>query len=200
MEFPLLGQQVSVELANTLFFAGGRTLDALDTSGGAARWLAAVDTRTLSDGSTLARAAAGAPEWSQVVDEDLRCRLWELRGAVRSLFGAFADGQSAPFEPIEHLNRLSAAAPSWLYATATRGHVEITRRRPPVTADGILAALAEDALAVVADPVTAAELTACPCPGCLGLFIRDDPRRRFCSSTCSTRTRVARHYARNKNR
>jgi predicted RNA-binding Zn ribbon-like protein len=200
VEFPLLGQQVSVELANTLFFGGGRTLDGLETADGATRWLAAVDRRTLSDGSTLAHAVNGVPEWAEVVDEGLRCRLEELRGSVRSLFGAIAAGQAAAPEAIEHLNRLSAAAPSRLHATSADGHVEITRRRSPVVGDAVLAALAEDALAVVADPVTAAAMTACPCPGCLGLFIKDDPRRRFCSPTCSTRTRVARHYARNKSR
>lgn len=200
MEFPLLGQQVSVELANTLWFSAGRTIDALETPGGAARWLAAVDGRRLTDGSTLADSAPGAVGVGDVVDEPLRAGLQILRGAVRSLFGALAAGQPLDADAIEHLNRASAAAPSWLQATPHGAQVCVVRRRPPEAASAILAALAEDALAAAADPAVASALTACPCPGCLALFVRDDPRRRFCSPTCGTRTRVARHYARQKGR
>ena len=198
MEFPLLGQQVSVELANTLWFSAGRTIDALETTGGAARWLAAVGERQLSDGSTLADATLEQGVDEQGVDEELRAGLQRLRGAVRSLFGAHATGGPVDAGAIEQLNRAAAAAPSWLHARLAGDHAHVVRRRPPDAAGAILAALAEDALAVAADAGVAARLTACPCPGCLALFVQDDPRRRFCSPICGTRTRVARHYARQK--
>jgi predicted RNA-binding Zn ribbon-like protein len=136
--------------------------------------------------------------WTADVDEGMRDGLLQLRGAVRSLFGAVAAGEAVDADAIEHRNHASAATPSWLHATAIGVQTELTRRRPPGATGAILAALAEDALAVAADPAVTSRLTACPCPGCLALFVQDDPRRRFCSPICGTRTRVARHYARQK--
>jgi predicted RNA-binding Zn ribbon-like protein len=61
----------------------------------------------------------------------------------------------------------------------------------------VLAALAEDALIMAADPATGTVLS-CGSPTCLGLFVRDDPRRRYCSPGCANRSRVARHYDRGR--
>jgi len=42
------------------------------------------------------------------------------------------------------------------------------------------------------------ELRACGGPGCVLYFVRDHPRREWCSEGCGNRARVARHYRRNK--
>ncbi|MER6973507.1 ABATE domain-containing protein [Nocardioides sp. NPDC000445] len=42
------------------------------------------------------------------------------------------------------------------------------------------------------------ELRACGGPGCVLYFVRDHPRREWCSEGCGNRARVARHYQRNK--
>ena len=42
------------------------------------------------------------------------------------------------------------------------------------------------------------ELKACGGPGCVLYFVRDHPRREWCSEGCGNRARVARHYRRNK--
>lgn len=42
------------------------------------------------------------------------------------------------------------------------------------------------------------ELKACGGPGCVLYFVRDHPRREWCSAGCGNRARVARHYRRNK--
>ena len=41
------------------------------------------------------------------------------------------------------------------------------------------------------------ELRACGGPGCVLYFVRDHPRREWCSAGCGNRARVARHYRRN---
>lgn len=41
------------------------------------------------------------------------------------------------------------------------------------------------------------ELKACGGPGCVLYFVRDHPRREWCSAGCGNRARVARHYRRN---
>jgi predicted RNA-binding Zn ribbon-like protein len=42
------------------------------------------------------------------------------------------------------------------------------------------------------------ELKACGGPGCVLYFVRDHPRREWCSEGCGNRARVARHYRRTK--
>ncbi|WP_328531406.1 ABATE domain-containing protein [Nocardioides sp. NBC_00368] len=42
------------------------------------------------------------------------------------------------------------------------------------------------------------ELKACGGPGCVLYFVRDHPRREWCSEGCGNRARVARHYRRSK--
>src|SRR5438105_1450694 len=65
--------------------------------------------------------------------------------------------------------------------------------------DVILAAIATDAI----DLITSSRLTglrACGAPGCVLLFVKDHPRREWCSAACGNRARQARHYARTKDR
>jgi predicted RNA-binding Zn ribbon-like protein len=40
------------------------------------------------------------------------------------------------------------------------------------------------------------ELRACLAPGCVLYFVKDHPRREWCSAGCGNRARAARHYAR----
>lgn len=40
------------------------------------------------------------------------------------------------------------------------------------------------------------ELRACLAPGCVLYFVKDHPRRAWCSTACGNRERAARHYAR----
>jgi predicted RNA-binding Zn ribbon-like protein len=61
--------------------------------------------------------------------------------------------------------------------------------------DVALAALAADAIALLTGPGRE-ELRACGAPGCVLMFLKDHPRRTWCSSTCGNRARQARHYAR----
>ncbi|NGN91340.1 CGNR zinc finger domain-containing protein [Nocardioides sp. KC13] len=49
---------------------------------------------------------------------------------------------------------------------------------------------------VLAEPAPH-ELRACGGPGCVLYFVRDHPRREWCSAGCGNRARVARHYRRN---
>jgi predicted RNA-binding Zn ribbon-like protein len=196
VEFPLLGQQVAVDLANTVWVYAGRRVDALDRIEVADRWLVAVGDNRLGDGGTLRDAAGGAGAL-HVADEGFRAELQALREDVRALLSAAAGDQTPDTATLEALNRIAAAAPSRLHAGLQTPARLITRLRPPPARAAVLAALAEDALLMLAGDVPLAVL-ACPGPGCLGLLVQDDPRRRYCSPNCANRARVARHYARNR--
>ena len=41
-------------------------------------------------------------------------------------------------------------------------------------------------------------IRSCPAPGCVLYFLREHPRREWCSTTCGNRVRAARHYDRSK--
>jgi predicted RNA-binding Zn ribbon-like protein len=56
-----------------------------------------------------------------------------------------------------------------------------------------VARLAAQAVNLLARPST---LGACEAPGCVRYFVRDHPRRGWCSAACGNRARVARHYRR----
>jgi predicted RNA-binding Zn ribbon-like protein len=88
-------------------------------------------------------------------------------------------------------------------AAATRGHDtlqflgEELRLRPATpTADPTtaLATVATEAIALLTAPDPA--LNACHAPGCVLYFIKDHPRREWCSTACGNRARAARHYRR----
>lgn len=41
-------------------------------------------------------------------------------------------------------------------------------------------------------------LRACYAPGCVLYFVKDHPRREWCSAACGNRARAARHYRRHR--
>ena len=63
----------------------------------------------------------------------------------------------------------------------------------PRKLDIALAAIAQDAIATLIGE-TGPGLRACEAHGCIRLFIQEHARRRWCSTTCGDRVRVARHY------
>ncbi|TDB71592.1 ABATE domain-containing protein [Micromonospora sp. KC723] len=57
-----------------------------------------------------------------------------------------------------------------------------------------LATVAAEAIALLTAPDLI--LNACHAPGCVLYFIKDHPRREWCSTACGNRARAARHYRR----
>jgi len=89
------------------------------------------------------------------------------------------------------LNAAAALAPAW--PTLVDGRLEwASPARGEARAVGQLAAQAVHFLA--GDP----ELRACLAPGCVLYFVKDHPRRAWCSTACGNRERAARHYARRR--
>ncbi|GAB3879027.1 hypothetical protein GCM10029964_030640 [Kibdelosporangium lantanae] len=120
-----------------------------------------------------------------------------LRDALRSLAADVTDDARLPrpLDPAtatEAVNSACAYAPTWsaITAQATR-----TRHSQHTFAEAALSDIAEQAV----DLFTGAErdqLRACHAPTCVLYFIRNHPRREWCSASCGNRARVARHYRR----
>ena len=125
--------------------------------------------------------------------------LRDLRDALRILAAhrtadarMIAAGHEAQVdEAVTTLNAASALAPGW--PTLVDGRLvwasEAERDERTV---GELAGEAVRFLA--ADP----ELRACLAPRCVLYFVKDHPRRAWCSKGCGNRERAARHYARRR--
>lgn len=105
------------------------------------------------------------------------------------------------------LNRACARAPSWSElrwppdddgtdaAAAGGGEPVRVTRSAHDPALAAVAAIAEEAVALFAGPDRLL-LRACRAPGCVLYFVRNHPRREWCSDGCGNRARVARHYQR----
>ena len=93
------------------------------------------------------------------------------------------------------LNAAAAACPrsAQLAADGTR---RIRYHAEDATATA-LAAIASDAVVLVSGSQVD-DIRACGAPGCVVVYLRDHPRRAWCSPACGNRARQARHYARHR--
>lgn len=178
---PLLGEPAPVELMNTVWADRDGVYDTLADPDAAAAWLRATGLRT-------------GP-----ADLD---RLRRLRDALRRLAAEVTGDPREPApvvtraEAVEVLNEACALAPTWSELTwPTGGEPTRVTRVDRAPADRALAAVAEQAAELFAGP-DRDRLRACLAPGCVLYFVREHPRREWCSPGCGNRARVARHYRR----
>ena len=178
---PLLGEPLPVELMNTVWADRDGVYDALETVGAANEWLRAKDLPTV-DGLGL-------------------IELTMLRDAVRRL-ASVTTGDERPSAAsavttrkaaLAILNEATARSPIW----STLEWPAAGEPRKQVSSTGVasVALLAEQAVDLFAGPPKD-ELRACLAPGCVLYFVRQHPRREWCSAGCGNRARVARHYQR----
>lgn len=183
---PVMGQALPIELMSTVWADRHGAYDSLATDAGTVRWINGLHGRLVPGGSP---------------SEPARERLRQLRDAVRRVAAhltsdpreragsPLSDVQSA----IEEINTAATLAPVVpVLRLAGDGTVSADHS---LTGDGLVAALATSAVDLFSSPEAAA-LRACLAPGCVLYFIKDHPRREWCSAACGNRARAARHYAR----
>lgn len=185
-----------IRLANTVRRDRSTVRDHLTTAADLAAWLSGNDVGT-NAGTPV---AAGAVAAEDVTAADLAA-FRELRTAVRDLAAALTD-DTRPIardadvaRAVDVVNRAATRAD-------TRPQLEVVderlRRTTTTTAGPVAAALAATAIEAV-DLFTGDErelLRACHAPGCVLYFVKDHPRREWCSTGCGNRVRAARHYRR----
>jgi predicted RNA-binding Zn ribbon-like protein len=129
----------------------------------------------------------------------------ELRDAVRGLITDAIHDPAHDVHPaapasgdgVALLNRLSSGAPTWPTLTRTDGGFQVIERTTGDARTSARAALARDAIMLLGGELSGA-LRACGAPGCVLFFIKDHPRREWCSTGCGNRVRAARHYLRHR--
>jgi predicted RNA-binding Zn ribbon-like protein len=183
---PLRDEPLAIELHNTLYTSRGRAIDGLAEAGGPNAWLSAIGRRLPAGGT------GGEPSPEELVD---------LRAAVREALHAVVEGRPPPRAAIETLNRASARAPRSAGARWRRTDAPLWEPRVHTDdrTDVVVAAFAADAIELITGPRRDA-IRACGAPGCVLLFLKDHPRREWCSNACGNRARQARHYERTRGR
>lgn len=182
--YPALAEPLAIELANTLFTTSGRPFDALTTPAALARWLQTNAERI--DQAPPRKLGAGELE-----------RLRELRGLIRALLATVVDGESVPAATLRRLNQLAALTAftrrlQWPAGEAPKAHLSLSGSS---RIDALLALVAQDAIDVLGGS-GAGRQRRCEAPGCINYYLKDHPRREWCSSKCGNRVRVGRHYQR----
>ena len=183
---PVREEPLAVELYNTIYVGDGVVVDGLAEPISAATWLEALRERLPLGG------VGGEPNQDQ---------LTALRDVVRDVLRATVEQRTPSRVGIEALNAASARAPSSAAARWRRsGDPEpIVRFHSDRRADIVISAIAADAIELVTGPART-ELRSCGAPGCVLIFLKDPPRREWCSGACGNRARQARHYWRTRAR
>jgi predicted RNA-binding Zn ribbon-like protein len=182
---PVGREPLALELHNTLHAHRGELLDGLETTDGLAAWLAAL--------------AGRLPTPARDADPARQPEFVRLRDAVRGALHATLEGRRPPADALEEINAVAALAPvsPLAVANAEGGPRAQARDHTADPTDVALAAIAADAIELLTGPHRG-DLRACGAPGCVLMFLKDHPRRTWCSSTCGNRARQARHYERTR--
>jgi predicted RNA-binding Zn ribbon-like protein len=162
------------------------------------------DLEDVEDLSSWLAAVGADPETAPVRRADLRVAR-RLRDTCRQVAAhvtadprpAVSSATSDLRAAIDDLNAIAAADPPIAQLVLRDGRLH--RATTPVRAlvPTALSAVAADAVDLFTNPERQA-LRACLAPGCVLYFVRDHPRRSWCSAACGNRARAARHYRRHR--
>lgn len=136
-------------------------------------------------------------------DEDDLLTFRTLRQALRGLAAVLTQDTRAVAEgrdlgrAVEDLNRAARRAVEWPQLLEKDGKLVRHNEGEGSPADRAVAAIAAEAVELFTGE-SSAQLRACYAPGCVLYFVKDHPRREWCSPGCGNRVRAARHYRRNR--
>ncbi len=179
---PLLHDALALDLANTHYGVRGKTAEGLKSASDLSAWLGAVLPKGVTKDAALA------------VDAQDVERFIELRSAVRGVSAALTSGSAVKPADVTVINNAAQIAPSWpvLEARASGELAAKSQTKVPELSQA-LASFAADAIDLFAGE-RAQHLRACQAPGCPLFFLKDHPRREWCSPACGARVRSARAY------
>jgi predicted RNA-binding Zn ribbon-like protein len=181
--FPVGGEPLAVDLADTVVTAGPEPVDLLVDDLASQRFWSLHST-LLPDG------------WSPPDLASTR----QLRDTLRGLLDAAQQRRPLPQDELASLNAFSERTSLSLSLTRASERLERQDRwHAQNPADLALSAVARSAIELLADPKQLARLRRCASSTCSMLFVYGDQRRRFCTTNiCGNRERVARHYRRHR--
>jgi len=179
-EYPIIGEPLPVEFANTLYSAGGQTIDFLTSPEAIRQWF------------TLAASHVDLPTDVRQSDAD---SVRDLRNTIHALLVTLAGGRTPDAGSTAILNRYAAKGPWFLQLNV--GSATVTRRHAVKAIDALLGRIANDTIDLVAGP-SRVLLRQCSGPGCEMLFVKNHHKRRWCHQSCGHRARQAEYYRRKR--
>jgi predicted RNA-binding Zn ribbon-like protein len=183
---PVIGDSPALDLANTYYAVRGKLREGLSSPRDVSAWTAGVSAR-------LNGVELPAEELARTDDRDLELFL-ELRGAIREIASDLTKGLSPAHGPVDSLNRAAALAPASPVLTLTaEGELKKSARSKRDAPQAALSALARDAVDLFSGE-RRVQLRDCQAPGCYLFFLKDHPRREWCTPACGMRVRAARAY------
>lgn len=168
----------AMDLANTVVAGPTGPVDLLTGERELALWIDAERDRI-----------PGAPSAAGRLEQVL-----ELRDSARAVLHSRARAQAPPPTDVRRLNEWSRRSPTYLRLDPD-GTDATTVHASANGFDVFRAAVAGSAIELAAG-ADGRVPECCRAPGCGMLFLRDDPRQRWCSRSCGNRARQARHAAR----
>ncbi|EWC61791.1 hypothetical protein UO65_2850 [Actinokineospora spheciospongiae] len=186
---PLLGQAPPIDLVNTIWADRHGIHDSLATPRDARHWLTAL---------------APQPSNPANLSDNGLARLRDLRNALRRLAAErTADPRSRAASAMTSLdtalhtvNHNARTAHTWQALELTDDGTVTERTYTSGSPDDLLLrAFATEAVTLFGQ-WNDLDLRVCLAPGCVLYFLKDHPRREWCSTACGNRARAARHYAR----
>jgi predicted RNA-binding Zn ribbon-like protein len=182
-------EPLAVRLMNTIWADRHGVYDALDSVGNLRAWLAAVQTDEVE---------------SPTNPGDL-ARFRALRDALRRLAAhrtedtrvKAASAMTDIGKAVAVVNRAAGQAPAWPRLDYADGQLLLTTAGRATPVQRALSSIARDSMDLLIgdSPV---DLRACHAPGCVLYFVKDHPRREWCSDACGNRARAARYYERHR--
>lgn len=180
-QFVFIGNNPAVEFTNTEIVGRGELRDLLQRD-------------------------ADLVHWAQEAGFNIGCRLnpgdlsaaRELRAALKAVFQATIDGQTAGKKALAAINRHLAhhCTQEVLRTTGDGVGFELAPSGVALSVSALLASLAHEGARLLASP-QAEHLKHCSNPDCVLIFLDTSRshKRRWCSmDTCGNRTKVAKHY------
>ncbi len=180
-------EPVPVRLMNTIWADRFGVYDALTTAANLHAWLAAarpddpVPTPDLGDLERFRALRDGLRRLAALLTSDTRPT---AASATTDIDQAVAD-----------VNNAAARAPTWPQLAYRDGQLQLTAAGQATATQQALSTIAHQSINLLTG-VDRVKLRACHAPGCVLYFVKDHPRREWCSTACGNRTRAARHYQR----
>jgi predicted RNA-binding Zn ribbon-like protein len=175
-------EPLSIRFANTCYAVRGQIHDGIGTPDLLREWLG-----DNADELGVVASVADAEVGTFVA----------MRDAIRELVRAAVAGDVPDEDQVGLLNRLSAGAPRWPTLVDAGGEYHVVEQVHGDGIDRVLATIAQDAVWVLGGRLRDL-LRDCQAPGCVLFFVKDHPRREWCSAACGNRARAARHYLRHR--
>jgi predicted RNA-binding Zn ribbon-like protein len=183
--FVFVGEALALDLVNTEVVVRRKPIDLLAPPGAYAAWWRAATDRYPEVAEQLA---------SPDANPDLLAAVLALRGALRAVFGAVADGTPVPTAALALLNRALGRVHDAV-ALDPEGEPRPSLVPGGPEADGPLAAVARSAFALLTGG-DRSRLHRCANGHCVLLFYdtTKSATRRWCSTACMNRARSAERY------